>query len=304
MAGIFGFFDYTKPGKGVDPDEPEKRALFRYLDILWHKLGKLVAINFIYFIICLPIIIAFHSFVFEPLLIRLLENVPFGEAGAGEGLTYSLFFTFFLFLFRLPPIILIVLLAVSIFLIGPATCGMTYVLRNFVRHEHAWVSDFWQRARMNFKQGVFLGVLDAVMFTMGFFNISVMFEPDVSIPSFMIGAAVAVFIFYLAMRNTLFLMAVTVEVSNMNLLRNSFILTLDGLWRHLLTAVINGVFLILIFLAWEPAELIFLPLIGFSLLGLTSVFISYPIIHKRLIIPAMERERGEDDESEESEDET
>jgi hypothetical protein len=28
MAGFFGFFDYTKPGPGIDKDEPQKAAIF------------------------------------------------------------------------------------------------------------------------------------------------------------------------------------------------------------------------------------------------------------------------------------
>ena len=287
MAGIFGFFDFTKPGKGVDPDEPEKRAVFRYLDILWQKKGKLIALNFFYFVCILPIILAFYLFLYEPFMTRLL-----GE----ELLVGTLFVAMFAFIFSLPPPVLILLMAVSVFLLGPVTCGLTYVLRNFVRREHAWVSDFWQRAKMNFKQGLFLGIVDALMFYVGFFNITLFFDPVYEVPTFFAVGAIVVFIIFLCMRNTLYLMAVTVELTNFQLLRNAFLLTFDGLWRHLLTGFIYTIYIVLILLINPYVELFVLPLLGFSLLGFTSVFICYPLVHKRLILPHLERaaESGED----------
>ena len=33
MAGFFGFFDYSKPGPGIEKDEPQKAALFVFMDI-------------------------------------------------------------------------------------------------------------------------------------------------------------------------------------------------------------------------------------------------------------------------------
>lgn len=288
MAGIFGFFDFTKPGKGVDPDEPEKRALFRYLDIIWQKKGKLVTLNIIYFICILPIIIAFHLFAFEPFLDSIISS--------DQEYTVTLFTSLFLFVLKFPQIISAALLMLSVILLGPATCGLTYVLRNFVRKEHAWLSDFWQRAKMNFKQGVFLGILDAVMFYMGFFNLSVLFfgnESDIS-PIITVGAVI-VFLIYLCMRNTLYLMAVTVELSNFELVRNALILAFDGFWRHLLTGLIYAVYIILILFVNSFIELAALPLFAFSLLGLTSVFICYPIVDKRLVQPQLKAENSSEE---------
>lgn len=281
MAGIFGFFDYTKPGKGIDADAPEKRALFKFLEILWLRKGKLIVINMLYFLCTLPVLLAFHLFFFEPFLDKLAPV-------SGEGYSGSIIVLVFSFLFSFPEALLIILLAVSIFVMGPLTCGFTYMLRNFVRREHAWMSDLWQRAKMNFKQGIFLGILDAVMFYIGFFNISLLFEgSSLQVPIYITYGAVVVFFIYLCMRNTLYLMAVTVDLSNFNLVRNALILTFAGIWRHLLTGVISGVIIVLVIFINSIVELVVMPFIGYSLLGMVSVFISYPLVDKYLIQPQL-----------------
>jgi uncharacterized membrane protein YesL len=276
MAGLFGFFDFTRPGKGVNPDDPEKRAFFRFLDILWHKKGKLITVNMMYFICILPIVIAFHFFVSSTFLnLILLDDHEFAP-------TLLLVFSF---IFNIPPLFLVMLFGFSVFLLGPATCGLTYVLRNFVRREHVWISDFWQRAYANYKQGVFLGILDTVMFYLGFYNLFLLIDPDSEVSSFFVVAALVVFVIYLCMRNTLYLMAVSIELSNFALIRNAIILTFDGYWRHLLTGFIYAVLIALIFLINPFVELVILPFFGFSLLGLVSVFNCYPLVDKRLIRP-------------------
>lgn len=284
MAGIFGFFDFTKPGKGIDADAPEKRALFRFLEILWLRKGKLIVINMLYFLCTLPVLLAFHLFFFEPMLDKLAPI-------SGDGFTGSFIVLVFSFIFSMPELLLIVLLVASAFVMGPLTCGFTYMLRNFVRREHAWMSDLWQRAKMNFKQGIFLGILDAVMFYIGFFNLSLLFDgSDSQVPVFVTVGAVVVFFIYLCMRNTLYLMAVTVELSNFNLIRNALILAFAGIWRHFLTGIISGAFIVLILLINSFVELVVMPFIGYSLLGMVSVFISYPLVDKYLLQPQLNKE--------------
>lgn len=56
MAGIFGMFDYTKPGPGVSKDEPQKYRFFVFFEILFRKFWKLIAMNDLYILCCLPVI--------------------------------------------------------------------------------------------------------------------------------------------------------------------------------------------------------------------------------------------------------
>ena len=55
---------YLKEGKGIDKDQPEKRAFFRFWEIAWFKRYKLMAINLLYVLTNLiPIVLAAASYI-------------------------------------------------------------------------------------------------------------------------------------------------------------------------------------------------------------------------------------------------
>lgn len=57
MAGFFGLFDYTKPGKGVKKTQgAEKSSLFLYFEILGRKFWDLIKLNLIFMLFCIPIV--------------------------------------------------------------------------------------------------------------------------------------------------------------------------------------------------------------------------------------------------------
>lgn len=56
MAGFFGLFDYTKPGKGVNKSEPQKKRFFFFFELYFRKFWKIITLNLIYLLFCLPIV--------------------------------------------------------------------------------------------------------------------------------------------------------------------------------------------------------------------------------------------------------
>ncbi len=57
MAGFWGLFDYTKPGKGVKKTQgAEKSSLFLYFEILGRKFWDLIKLNLIFMLFSLPVI--------------------------------------------------------------------------------------------------------------------------------------------------------------------------------------------------------------------------------------------------------
>ena len=44
----FGFFDYTKPGPGVDKKAPKKKAFFAFLELWFNNIWSLVSVNISY----------------------------------------------------------------------------------------------------------------------------------------------------------------------------------------------------------------------------------------------------------------
>lgn len=136
--GLFGG-NYSRPGKGISKEEAAKR---NYFDILGRKFWKLVQVNLLY---VLTNILFFGAFVFmilplvfssdEAYLTEVINNLVMPVL-SGKMLMPVGYFIPFIF-------------------IGPATAGLTYVVRNYAKQEHAFlVSDFFEHAKKNLKQGL------------------------------------------------------------------------------------------------------------------------------------------------------
>lgn len=54
--GFLGLGGYSKPGKGVKRDAPQKKRFFQFFELFFRKFGKLVQLNLLYLLFCLPII--------------------------------------------------------------------------------------------------------------------------------------------------------------------------------------------------------------------------------------------------------
>lgn len=52
----FGLFDYTSSGPGVAKSARRKKPFFRFFEILGRKFWKILEINFIYLVFCIPIV--------------------------------------------------------------------------------------------------------------------------------------------------------------------------------------------------------------------------------------------------------
>lgn len=55
MAGFFGFFDYSKPGPGVDKNAPKKKAFVVFFEIYFRKFWKLITANLLFVLVSLPL---------------------------------------------------------------------------------------------------------------------------------------------------------------------------------------------------------------------------------------------------------
>lgn len=56
MAGFFGLFDHTKPGKGVSKDAPKKKTFFLFFEYFLGNFWRFMSINLIYCLISIPLI--------------------------------------------------------------------------------------------------------------------------------------------------------------------------------------------------------------------------------------------------------
>jgi len=57
LAGLFGsMFDPTRVGPGVNKNAPKKKRFFLFFELYFRKFSKILGLNFIYILCCIPII--------------------------------------------------------------------------------------------------------------------------------------------------------------------------------------------------------------------------------------------------------
>jgi len=203
------FFNYDKPGPGVEKDGPKKRGVFLFLELLWRKLGKIFLSNMLYVLVSLPVILLYHFLCFY-FLSAIMPAEIVGNSTVINQLT------------------LILTALLTIFWgTGPVSCGYTFLLRNFAREEHVWlVSDFFEHIRKNFKQSLIIFIIDIVVLVSGvnsiyfYFNMSGQYPMLRYLAYFMIAAM----IIYTFMHFYMYEFLITFNVKVKDVFKNSLIM--------------------------------------------------------------------------------
>ena len=267
---------FTKPGKGVDPNERKKIAVFRFFELLIRKITRLCVLNVLYLIFILPLVCAIVSFIVPMFGIseELVRNTVF------INLLMKLSYKW------IPLPIGLILLAVSAVLYGPITCGFTYCMRNLATERHVWYSDLFTKAKENFKQGVIIGLVDIFVFA----SFILYTRMDISAVSGSMYyfytiiriVAIIVAVFYAFMRYYLYTLVVTFELPIKGVFKNSYIFGVLGFGRNLLVTVL--ILLTVFSLSSTPFMDIFLmATFTFSFCGFLANYATYPVIKKYML---------------------
>lgn len=231
-----------------------------------------------------------------------LKSIRHAKLSGGDGL--SSMFTPLLYLTMLyykhvPVAIQVLLFLLSMLAYGPVKCGITYVLRNYSRETHSWVSDIWDKARENWKQGMLFGVLDCVIAALVVFNMTYQpFEGTETIAQLAKYLTLLLAMFYVFMRKYIYLMIVTVQLNLRSLVKNAWLLAFIGIFRNAFSGLANlliWVICYLLIMAVHPFfEILFLGLLIYSFTNFLSISASYPLIDKYLVKPieAMQAEEA------------
>ena len=276
----------SKPGKGVSKNEPEKRRFFVFFEILFAKIGKLMQLNLIYTLALTPLIMGLYfSFDFN----RDIQS--FADLGKMQAFSFH------------PDYISLIILAVSLFITGPATAGFVYVLRNIQRREHAWVlSDFWAQFKKNYVHGLIMSVIDmagyiALYVAFGFYMFVMPVDmPQMGslMPNLAAGVIVAISVIFTWAHYYIYTMMVTFELKFSKLFKNAVIFATGKLPLNLLiTAILAAIAIGALYLfVFSPTLLaVIAGLIGLSLVGLIVVFSTYPTIDT-LMLKRVKEETG------------
>ena len=244
-----GFFtpSYDKPGKGIDPDAPQKRSFFRFFDIFFRKFWKFIKINLLYVLVSIPTFalvfflsgIISNSFLSmngtEEMFRSIAEQIAqASENAGGADYQYSVLVVTFDLFIRL----IISYLFMTLWGMGPATAGITYILRNFAREEHAWLwSDFKSSFKNNFKQSLIVFVIDIVVFLL-LYTAFVVYSQMTGALSMLKYFIVVIAIIYTIMHFYIYPMMVTFDLKLKDLYRNALIFALGKLLSNLFILVI------------------------------------------------------------------
>lgn len=277
MAGFFGLFDYTKPGKGVSKEDVDKHGIALYFDILGRRLGKLMLLNMLYVLFSIP---AYVIYWFVSAYILTLTLGGLGVEIEAAVLQYiNLFMT----------VSLVLLLGT-----GSATAAMNYVLRKYVNDTHSWVwSDFWDEFKNSFLKGTLAFVINTVVFLLCV--VAIYFYSNMTgIISVILAAVVTVFlVLFLMMQMYVYQIMASVKLKLKDIYRNAMLLTVAKLPVNIVAALAICLAIYLYnLIAANELSLILILIIFYTLPVFTQIFITNNTVNKYLIKPCEKAEEN------------
>ncbi len=265
------FQSYQKEGKGVDKNRRRPVRPLYFFELFFRKFWKLVQMNLVYIGLTIPIWILLAMFLFSD---TMMNNFSLSYVG---DFLYLLALVFLVF----SPVI------------GPATAGMTYVLKSYATETPVFhFADFFEQFKKNFKQATLMTVINGLFllsfsFTLihgdssmvvGGANLSVMRLP------LLILLVLLIFVNYYA-----FSIMVMFQQKFMDIIRNSFIFALAKLPLNLLVLFLVCAISYVAF-RYTFVGMIVTLLLLYALCAFIIVFSVYPTIEKYMLIPAHNRE--------------
>ena len=287
MAGFFGLFDYTREGPGVPKDAPPKSRFRIFFEVLGRKFWNIVKINLLFGLFNIPALVFLGLFAgyLQGLYSQHLDALP---ENSGD-----------ILLFIIIPLMSI-LVCLPIITVGPAQAGMTYVLRNYSREEHAFIwGDFKEHALKNLKQSIIVSIINTVFTVIVFvaFYIYQQMSINIMLKTAATSFIVISFLIFMMMSMYIYPMMVTFDLTIRQLYKNAFLFAIMKFFPNLLIVIVVFALLVLSF---------YNPIIGYIMfilitMGLTSYITNlyvYSKIEKYMIRPVEEAEDSSKDENE------
>ncbi|HEY8422813.1 MAG TPA: DUF624 domain-containing protein [Thermoclostridium sp.] len=277
MAGFFGLFDYTREGPGVPKDAPPKSRFRIFFEVLGRKFWNIVKVNMLFGIFNIPAIIFLAVFA-GYLQLLLTQNAGLSP----EDMVSNLFFG------TIP--LMSIFICLPLITVGPAQAGMTYILRNYSREEHAFIwGDFKEHALKNFKQSMIVGLINTVFTVLVILDIY--FYLNFRTDNLLIVAAsafiIVAFVIFMMMSMYIYPMMVTFDLTIKQLYKNAFLFAIMKFFPNLLILVV--IFVLLFFSFYYPViGYILFIFITMGLISFITNFYVYSKIDKYMIQPVKE----------------
>lgn len=177
---------------------------------------------------------------------------------------------------------------------GLQNVGSAYITRGLVRSDPVFLfSDFFHSIKKNYKQGIALGIIDALLLFLLTFNFCFLYTSSTSFfTEILLFINAGIFILYFFVRKYIYLLAITFDMKITKIFKNSLIFTVLGLKRNLagtlgsaLLLVFN-IFLGVVCMSFNFIIPLMLPIVYY--LGVShyiSTYSVYPVIDKYMIEP-------------------
>ena len=255
--------DYESTGAGISKDAPKKKGAALFFDIVGRKFWSLMWVNLLYMLFFLPLVMIIVA-------IGALKN----NETASMAVSITLLLAFMV-------------------LIGPATAGMTKVLRLFILNKHSFIGrDFFSGFKSNFKNAAIIGFFDCLIGLSAYAALNVYPVLAVQTGSRMLYVPMVItfslFLVIIMMNHYFFLMMTATNLTMKNLFKNSLALAFIGLKQNLFVFVIGLLTIALmtvLFLFLMPVFLFLMPFFPAAFLCLLNCFVCYPIVQKYVINP-------------------
>lgn len=257
MAG--GFFNrmyYGNPNKPDLKKEDVKEGRFKLFSVVLQvRFWKLIQLNLLYSIFWVPFFFVIYSHLMA--MTQVIEN--------GELVTFLPGFWSSLLTLLIPCLIIL----------GPATAGATYIIRNWARDVHAWLwSDFKDAWKKNWKSSLLIMLINGVALFAFYVNINFYSTRALTNIFFLIlrYMIIIIGIIYSMVSMFVFPMLVTYKLKLREIYKNALIFTMAELPRSL--AIFIPSFLLFGVIFYYSITFI----IPFFLIGLTFpmlIMISY-----------------------------
>ncbi len=304
---LFDRFMYSD-GKGVSDDEiqiSEHPTLLNFFKLLWRKLNPMLSINILFVLGNFPI---FFFFLAMSGYFSIHTTTPYytiyaplhGAMLFDDSAAHSALWTMFsrqaeVTVQTTVDYVLLALSALLIITFGLVRVGCTYLTRNMFRGEPIFMMhDFFYCIKRNLRQAIIYGILDVGIIALLVYDI-VFFSLNYSsgfmmMTMFFMSLCLALMYFF--MRQYIYLMLITFDLSIFKMFKNALLFTVLGIKRNIMFLL--GTFAVL-FLEYV-LMVIFIPLgviVPFvilpSLLIMMGVYAVYPKIKEIMIDPYYEK---------------
>jgi len=218
------FNNYSKPGKGVKKRDSNQARIQVFFEVLPRKLWDLFKLNILYLLVAIPFFIV-TMIVVGVISSPLIDSFASTDDNIGLVSIDIALRVIFAFLFM-------------IFLgMGPITAGYTYIIREHGREHPCWlISDFFERFKSNFKQGILLWMIDLAVLYL--FTVAIRFygQSGMIILQFVM---ILMTVIYVMMHIYVYQMMVTFDLPLKSILKNSFLLAIAKAPASLLILLLN-----------------------------------------------------------------